>query len=162
MQVVDAADPANIQLRIHEDPFCESDGRAHFQWVAQPSPKALQAELDQYSLALCLFQPCRWFHFRLTGGEGVELTLKLINAGEASFANAWSGYNTCASYDRQHWFRVPTSYDKSSGVLSIQHKPDKVWMSLIATMNANVWVSGLHVSHMTALLHDCLVGGRDL
>lgn len=56
----------------------------------------------------------------------MELTLKLVNAGEASFANAWSGYTTCASYDRQHWFRVPTSYDKASGVLSIQHTPEQV------------------------------------
>ena len=30
-QVIDASDPGNIQLRIHEDPFCETDGRAHFQ-----------------------------------------------------------------------------------------------------------------------------------
>lgn len=29
-------------------------------------------------------------------------------------------------------------------------------------MNANVWVLGLHVNHMTAILHNCLVGGRDL
>lgn len=96
-EVVDAADPTNIQLRIHEDPFCESDNRAHFQW----------------------------FHFRLTGGVGLDLTLNLVNAGKASFANAWSGYNACASYDRQHWFRVPTSYDNESGVLSIQHKPEQ-------------------------------------
>ena len=30
-QIVDASDPGNVQLRIHEDPFCVTDGRAHFQ-----------------------------------------------------------------------------------------------------------------------------------
>ena len=69
---------------------------------------------------------CRWFHYRLTGAKGMDLSMNLVNAGKASFAHAWTGYNACASYDRQHWFRVPTSYEESSGVLSIQHKPEQV------------------------------------
>lgn len=97
IEVIDASDPGNIQLRIHEDPFCETDGRAHFQW----------------------------FHFRLTGARNQELNLHLANAGKASFPHAWSGYQSCASYDRQHWFRVPTNYDESSGTLSIQHRPEQ-------------------------------------
>ncbi|KAL3153308.1 hypothetical protein ABBQ38_011652 [Trebouxia sp. C0009 RCD-2024] len=97
IEVVDSSDPSNIQLRIHEDPFCETDGRAHFQW----------------------------FHYRLTGARDLDLTMNMVNAGKASFAHAWTGYNACASYDRRHWFRVPTSYDESSGALSIQHKPEQ-------------------------------------
>lgn len=31
VQVVSTRDPTSIQLRIHEDPFCEHDQRAHFQ-----------------------------------------------------------------------------------------------------------------------------------
>ena len=69
---------------------------------------------------------CRWFHYRLTGARDLDLTMNMVNAGKASFAQAWTGYNACASYDRRHWFRVPTSYDESSGVLSIQHKPEQV------------------------------------
>lgn len=38
LQVVDASDPQNIQLRIHEDPFCETDGQAHFQYVLKALP----------------------------------------------------------------------------------------------------------------------------
>ena len=33
---------------------------------------------------------------------------------------------TCASYDRKHWFRVPTAYDSHHGVLLIKHKPERV------------------------------------
>jgi len=33
---------------------------------------------------------------------------------------------TCASYDRKHWFRVPTHYDSHHGVLLIKHKPERV------------------------------------
>ena len=32
----------------------------------------------------------------------------------------------CASYDRKTWFRVPTSYDADTGVLLIEHTPEKV------------------------------------
>ncbi|KAK9823110.1 hypothetical protein WJX72_000350 [[Myrmecia] bisecta] len=97
VEVVDMADQHNIQLRIHEDPFCESDGRAHFQW----------------------------FHFRVTGVKHEPITINLMNAGDSSFPRAWNGYNACASYDRMHWFRVPSSYDSSTGVFTIKHKPER-------------------------------------
>ena len=32
IEVVDAEDPANIQLKIRPDPHCAKDGRSHFQW----------------------------------------------------------------------------------------------------------------------------------
>jgi len=43
-------------------------------------------------------------------------------------ANQQSVYcaQTCASYDRKHWFRVPTHYDSQHGVLLIKHKPERV------------------------------------
>jgi murein tripeptide amidase MpaA len=50
--------------------------------------------------------------------------MHLINAGQASYPEAWSGYNACCSYDRRTWFRVPTSYDESTGKLTIQHTPE--------------------------------------
>ena len=31
IDVVDISDKSNIQLSIHEDPYCEVDERAHFQ-----------------------------------------------------------------------------------------------------------------------------------
>ena len=62
----------------------------------------------------------------------MDLNMNLVNAGKASFAHAWTGYNACASYDRQHWFRVSTSYEESSGILSIQHKPEQVGLTSCA------------------------------
>lgn len=49
----------------------------------------------------------------------------MVNAGEASYPDAWTGYEACASYDLIHWFRVPTAYDKASGALTISHTPEK-------------------------------------
>ena len=47
----------------------------------------------------------RWFNFRVSGVRGLPLSLQLVNAGKASFPEAWHGYNACASYDLVHWFR---------------------------------------------------------
>jgi len=59
----------------------------------------------------------QWFNFRLSGEVGEEYVLNIINAGEASYVEGWEGYQAVASYDRQHWFRLPTSYEE--GTLTI-------------------------------------------
>ena len=43
------------------------------------------------------------------------------NAADAAYPLGWEDYQACASYDRQNWFRVPTSYE--NGVLTINHTP---------------------------------------
>lgn len=35
-------------------------------------------------------------------------------------------FQACASYDRKHWFRVPTKFDEEKGDLVIEHEPEKV------------------------------------
>ncbi|WP_201510089.1 M14 family metallopeptidase [Psychrobacter alimentarius] len=52
----------------------------------------------------------QWFNFRLEGQVGEQYVLNILNAGEASYLEGWENYQAVASYDRQHWFRLPTSY----------------------------------------------------
>lgn len=52
----------------------------------------------------------QWFNFRLSGQVGEQYVLNIINAGEASYPEGWENYQAVASTDRQHWFRLPTSY----------------------------------------------------
>jgi murein tripeptide amidase MpaA len=63
----------------------------------------------------------QWFHFRVSGARGQDLRMKVINAGSSSYPRGWEGYRACASVDRQHWTRVPTSYNGSE--LIIEHRP---------------------------------------
>ncbi|MEM6928680.1 MAG: M14-type cytosolic carboxypeptidase, partial [Myxococcota bacterium] len=74
----------------------------------------------------------QWFHFRMTGVRNHPVHLRIVNAGECSYAKAWHGYQTVASVDRQHWFRVPTTYE--DGQLHIRHTPtaDVVWYAYFA------------------------------
>lgn len=64
----------------------------------------------------------QWFNFRFEGEVGNQYTLNIVNAGTASYPKGWQDYQAVASYDRQHWFRVPTQYQ--DGTLSIQLELD--------------------------------------
>ena len=53
----------------------------------------------------------QWFHFSLQGAAGVAVVLKFLNAGQCAYPKGWQDYAVVASHDRQHWFRIDTSYD---------------------------------------------------
>jgi murein tripeptide amidase MpaA len=65
----------------------------------------------------------QWFHFRLQGAAGYTARIRILNAGEATYIDGWPGYAAVASYDRTHWFRVPTSFDGRE--LVIAHAPER-------------------------------------
>ncbi|TQV84450.1 M14 family metallopeptidase [Aliikangiella coralliicola] len=64
----------------------------------------------------------QWFYFRLTGAEGQDCQIKFANASGVAYLDGWKDYQAVASYDREFWFRVPTSYQ--DGVLQIDHMPE--------------------------------------
>ncbi len=74
----------------------------------------------------------QWFYFRLTDARDCDCTLKIENAGAASYPNGWKDYRAVASYDREHWFRVGTRFDGT--VLTISHRPDlgSIYFALFA------------------------------
>jgi len=64
----------------------------------------------------------QWFYFRVQGAQAVPLEIRFLNAGKAAYAEGWKGYNAVASYDRESWFRVPTSFDGE--IMTIEHAPE--------------------------------------
>jgi murein tripeptide amidase MpaA len=63
----------------------------------------------------------QWFYFRLQGARNQACIMRIVNAGAATFAAGWEHYQAVASYDRERWFRVPTTYDGHT--LTIRHTP---------------------------------------
>ena len=63
----------------------------------------------------------QWFYFRLQGAAYQNCVMHFENAADSAYPEGWEGYQACASYDRQNWFRVPTEYE--NGVLTINHTP---------------------------------------
>ncbi|MDX1391353.1 MAG: M14-type cytosolic carboxypeptidase [Rheinheimera sp.] len=64
----------------------------------------------------------QWFHFRLSTKHTQMHTLTITNAGDSAYPDGWKDYQAVASYDRQTWFRVETSYDGKA--LTIKHYPE--------------------------------------
>ena len=63
----------------------------------------------------------QWFHFRLQGARGHAVRIRFVNAASATYREGWVGYQAVASYDRERWFRVPTTFDGAE--LAIVHTP---------------------------------------
>jgi murein tripeptide amidase MpaA len=74
----------------------------------------------------------QWFHFRVAGGRGVALTLRIENAGKCSYPGGWPDYRARVSTDRETWTLADTTYE--DGVLTIHHTPDAdvVWFAYFA------------------------------
>ena len=74
----------------------------------------------------------QWFYFRLLGGAGRTLTMRILNAAGSAYPQGWSGYRACVSEDRQSWRRTETGY--ADGVVTITHRPDRdsSWIAYFA------------------------------
>jgi len=74
----------------------------------------------------------QWFYFRVAGGKGQPLTLRIVNAGGSAYPGGWPGYQARVSTDRNQWRLADTSY--ADGVLEIAHTPDSdlVWFAYFA------------------------------
>ncbi len=64
----------------------------------------------------------QWFYFRMQGVKGQLCNMHIVNAGDAAYPEGWESYQARASYDRETWFQIPTSYDGKT--LSMEFTPD--------------------------------------
>jgi len=56
----------------------------------------------------------------------IKVTYKIINAGEASYSNAFHGYTTCYTTDRSHWHRVlNTQFQNGELIWSMETHPSQ-------------------------------------
>lgn len=78
----------------------------------------------------------QWFHFRVAGGKGQELVLRLTGLAAAAYPGGWPGYRAAVSEDRQYWARAETAWDKDAdgGTLTIRYTPDSdlCWFAYFA------------------------------
>ena len=67
----------------------------------------------------------QWFHFRVTGAAGRELTLKITGLNGSAYPGGWPGYHAAVSEDREFWGRAPSSFDAGAedGTLTIRYTP---------------------------------------
>jgi murein tripeptide amidase MpaA len=78
----------------------------------------------------------QWFHFRVSGGKGRELVLRITGLNACAYPGGWPDYRACVSEDRQFWSRTETSWDEKAdgGTLTIRYTPtsDVAWFAYFA------------------------------
>ena len=74
----------------------------------------------------------QWFNFRLSGEIGEQYVLNIVNAGEASYLEGWENYQAVASYDREYWFRLPTSYQDGTLTIVAELECDTIQIAYFA------------------------------
>jgi len=108
----------------------------------------------------------QWFHFKLHNTEGGEHVLNIINAGKSAYVEGWENYNAVASYDRETWFRVPTTYDGETLTITFTPEYDSVYFAYFAPYSYERHQDLLHNAQLSA---DCqlqvlgqTIDGRDM
>ena len=69
-----------------------------------------------------------------SGGECKDLDCRYLitNASGAAYTKGWEDYQAVASYDREFWFRVATSYDGENLVIEHNSSEDQVYFAYFA------------------------------
>jgi murein tripeptide amidase MpaA len=108
----------------------------------------------------------QWFHFRLQGAAGQPCTIRFLNAGQATYPKGFDGYQACASYDTENWFRVPTTFDGE--VMTVRFTPelDSVYFAYFEpySWERHLRLLGEVAENPVARVHDIgsTVDGRDM
>ncbi|MBV1916561.1 MAG: hypothetical protein KUG65_00620 [Sphingomonadaceae bacterium] len=78
----------------------------------------------------------QWFHFRVSGCKGRDLTLRITGLNDAAYPRGWPNYQACMSQDRTNWTRASTHWDEGAdgGSLTIGCQPsgDIAWFAYFA------------------------------
>lgn len=74
----------------------------------------------------------QWFHFKVHGRAHEEYRLVIENASESAYVEGWNDYQAVASYDRDDWFRVPTSYENGQLVINHVHEHEVIYYAYFA------------------------------
>lgn len=74
----------------------------------------------------------QWFHFRVSNVMETPCRFTILNAGGAAYADGWNGYNVCASYDRETWFRVKAAYDGERLTWEFEPDQDSIYFAYFA------------------------------
>ncbi|MBA5606504.1 carboxypeptidase family protein [Duganella sp. FT3S] len=108
----------------------------------------------------------QWFFFRVQGARETALTMRFLNAGQSAYPDGWKDYEAVASYDRETWFRVPTSFDGQ--VMTIDHTPthDSVYYAYFEPYSWERHLALLDSAQLSPLVQlvdlGSTVDGRDL
>ena len=71
----------------------------------------------------------QWFHFKLQSTKFVEHKIAIGNLKHSAYPEGWPGYQAVASYDREEWFRVDTTFDGDNLIIDFVPEYDAVYFA---------------------------------
>lgn len=74
----------------------------------------------------------QWFHFRLETQVGERCHITIKNCAQSAYPGGWENYHICTSYDRQNWFRTPTSYENGELRFELEMLQSSVYFAYFA------------------------------
>jgi murein tripeptide amidase MpaA len=74
----------------------------------------------------------QWFYFRAANVKDLACRYFIGNASGAAYQKGWEAYQAVASYDREFWFRVDTSYDGENLIIEHNSSEDQVYFAYFA------------------------------
>jgi len=74
----------------------------------------------------------QWFYFRAANVRDLDCRYLITNAAGAAYQKGWQDYQAVASYDREFWFRVDTSFDGENLVIEHNSTEDQVYFAYFA------------------------------
>ncbi len=74
----------------------------------------------------------QWFYFRAANVRDIDCRYLITNAAGAAYQGGWENYRAVASYDREFWFRVDTSFDGKNLVIEHNSTEDQVYFAYFA------------------------------
>jgi murein tripeptide amidase MpaA len=92
----------------------------------------------------------QWFHFRVSGAERGGARLRIVNAGQTTYAGGWRDYRAVASWDRRRWERIATAFDGEVMTIELPPAPGP---SYVAYFEPYSWER-----HLALLADSCARG----
>lgn len=75
----------------------------------------------------------QWFYFKVSGGAGREVTLRITNCATSAYPHGWPDYKGVMSLDREEWVRIQdTSYHDGVLTMKLTAPQDVVWIAYFA------------------------------
>ncbi|MBL4639043.1 MAG: hypothetical protein JKY57_00785, partial [Kordiimonadaceae bacterium] len=74
----------------------------------------------------------QWFHFRASGVADTLCKFSIENAGGAAYPEGWKNYRVCASYDRENWFRLSTTFNGTTLAWETEPEQDSIYFAYFA------------------------------
>ncbi|NDV90615.1 hypothetical protein GTH32_05315 [Alteromonas sp. 345S023] len=108
----------------------------------------------------------QWFHFRLMGETFVTHTMTITDLAKSAYPEGWKDYNVLASYDRETWFRVPSTFDGDNLTFSLTLEQPSVFFAYFIPYSYERHLDLIHHAQTSLFCEHRFLGltldGRDM